>query len=90
MRDSLILDDMMDLGETRIDSESGKITGWLDDPYNPSEMGSMTRNKSERPEYDAQFPDHPLSRTRWVLKHLERTVKIEDIVKRQLSFVWRR
>jgi hypothetical protein len=88
LRDSIVLSTMMGSGETGVDPESGGITGWLDDPYNPNETGPMTRNKSERPEYDAQFPDHPLSRTRWVLNHLERTVRIADAVKRQPGFVW--
>jgi hypothetical protein len=88
IRDSLILDTMMGSGEVEIDMESDRITGWLDDPYNPREIEPMTRNKSERPEYDAQFPDHPLSRARWVLNHLEQSVNIDDTVKRQPGFVY--
>jgi hypothetical protein len=85
IRDSIILNNMIGTGE--VDIDSGSMIGWLDDPYNPNEMGPMTRNKSERPEYDTQFPDHPLSRARWVLNHLECTVKIKDIIKIQPSFV---
>jgi len=33
--------------------------------------------------------DHPLSRARWVLNHLERTVAIDEAVKRRPAFVWR-
>lgn len=86
IRDSIILNNLMGSGEVDVDPKLGKIIGWLDDPYNPSEMRAMTRNKSERPEYDAQFPDHPLSRARCVLNYLEHTVKIADVVKRQPSF----
>ena len=89
MRDGVVLDDLMSSGETEAEIESGRILGWLDDPYDPTETGSMTRNKAERPQYDAQFPDHPLSRARWVLNHLEHTVTIDEAVKRQPGFVWR-
>jgi len=88
-RDSVVFANLMTAGETALDTESGVMTGWLDDPYDPTEAGPMTRNKSERSEYDVQFPDHPLSRARWVLKHLESTVAIDEAVKRQPAFVWR-
>ena len=87
VRDAFVSAALMVSGETGI--ESGRMTGWLDDPYDPAEAGPMTRNKSERPEYDAQFPDHPLSRARWVLNHLERTVTIDEAVKAQPGFIWR-
>ncbi len=65
----------------------GRSQGWLEDPYDPNEEGPMTRNKSERTEYDAEFPDHPLTRARSVLDHLERSIRISDVVKKQPAFV---
>jgi hypothetical protein len=62
VRDAVVATRLMTSGEIWLDAESGCMTGMLDDPYDPSETGPMTRNKSERPEYDALFPDHPLSR----------------------------
>jgi hypothetical protein len=88
MRDTAVLTNLINSGETELDTETGSIVGWLDDPYEPDQAGPMTRNKSERPEYDWRFPDHPLSRARWVLDHLGRTVKVDDEVKRQPGFVW--
>lgn len=41
---------------------------WFGDPYDASHAGEVRRNRSDDAEYDAQFPDHPLSRAR---KHLE-------------------
>ena len=68
-------------------SKDGQLlAGWLDDPYDPTERGPMTRNISERPEYDSRFPDHPLSRARRVLDHLQRTITIDSFVKRQPKF----
>jgi len=89
IRDTTVGTKLMASGDIGLDSESGMMTGWLDDPYDPSETGPMTRNKSELPEYDARFPDHPLSRARWVLNHLERTVAINETIKSQPAFVWR-
>lgn len=88
-RDAVVLTTLMKSGDTWFDTQSDKMMGWLDDPYDPSETGPMTRNKSERPEYDALFPTHPLSRARWVLNHLERTVAINETIKSQPAFVWR-
>jgi len=88
MRDTLVLTDLMHSGETDIDATTGVLAEWLDDPYDLHEAGPMTRNRSERPEFDSRFPDHPLSRARWVLDHLERTVIVDDEVKRQPGFVW--
>jgi len=88
MRDTLVLTNLMQSGETSIDAATGALAGWLDDPYDRHEAGPMTRNRSERPEFDSQFPDHPLSRARNVLDHLERTVIVDDEIKRQPGFVW--
>jgi hypothetical protein len=88
LRDTLVLTSLMHSGETDIDASTGVPAGWLDDPYDLHEAGPMTRNKSERPEYDSQFPDHPLSRARRVLDHLERTVIVDDEIKRQPGFAW--
>ena len=81
IRDTFVLNDLLASGEVRIDSSSNRLIGWLDDPYDWFEEGPMTRNKSERVEYDARFPDHPLSRARRLLSHLERTVAIDESMK---------
>lgn len=65
-------------------------SGWLDDPYDSNEGGPMTRNISERPEYDSLFPDHPLSRARRVLDHLHRTITIDNSVKQLPKFTFNR
>ena len=88
VRDSIVLAKLMSTGEVKITTSTCKLTGWLDDPYDPEEAGAMTRNKSERPEYDEQFPDHPLSRARRVLDHLQRTIRIDETIKRAPAFSW--
>jgi hypothetical protein len=89
VRDAVVCAKLISTGEIKIDSTSGEVLGWLDDPYDPNETGALTRNRSERREYDSQFPDHPLSRARWVLDHLQQTAAVEDAVRRQPVFTWR-
>lgn len=89
LRETMVLNRLTGSGETAIDPDSGTPIGWLDDPYDPAENGPMTRNRSERPEYDADFPDHPLSRARQILSHLEQSVTLDPNVKRQPAFAWK-
>lgn len=90
IRDTVVSMNLMSEGVVGFDAKSGTMTGWLDDPYDQHETGPMTRNKSERREYDSQFPEHPLSRARRVLDLLERTVAIDESVKKQPAFEFRR
>lgn len=41
----------------------------------------MTRNRSEVEEYDAKFPDHPLSRARAILRCLEATTRVSNEIR---------
>ena len=45
---------------------------WFRDPYDPNWVGGPRRNRSDDASYDAQFPDHPLSRARAYLELLRR------------------
>ena len=87
IRDTMVADQMMSAGTLTFDEQTGKARGWLADPYDPNEEGPMTRNRSELPEFDAQFPDHPLSQARWVLDHLQNTLCVEDEVRSQPAFL---
>lgn len=81
IRDTSILMKLLDSGEVIFDEETGTTGDWLDDPYDPHERGDMTRNRSERPEYDSLFPDHPLSRARWILDHLQNTLLVSEALR---------
>lgn len=41
-------------------------------------MGGLPSNVADRPEYDAQFPQHPLTRLRTLLTHIQATARISD------------
>ena len=90
VRDSIVFATLMKTQQVSLDERGGQFKGWLDDPYDSNETGPMTRNISERPEYDSRFPNHPLSRARWVLGHLQRTVAIDNSVKQQPKFCFDR
>ncbi len=74
-REAVVLDRLISSGEVMILSD-GKIQGWMQDPYDASIEAPLMRNQSEACEYDNQFLDHPLSRARQVLNHVEKTLVI--------------
>ena len=87
MRDAVLLDRSMQSGEVVLDA-TGVPTGWADDPYDPQNRTPMVRNRGERPEYDAMFPDHPLSRARAMLERFERNLRVSSRVRDQRPFVF--
>lgn len=63
LRDSMILSELLTRqGPVKI-TENG-LEGWCVDPYDPGYTRGVRMNCSERKEYDAQFPQHPLSEMR--------------------------
>ncbi|MDY7227920.1 hypothetical protein [Hyalangium rubrum] len=59
---------------------------WAQDPYEPSDRGPVRRNRSDDARYDERFPEHPLSRARRALAHLERTVKVTPALSQARPF----
>lgn len=85
VRDAVVLDQMIADGKVILLSD-GKIQGWMQDPYDSSIKAPLMRNRSEISEYDEQFPDHPLSRVRHLLEHIQKTMKIAPEVSRAAPF----
>jgi hypothetical protein len=81
VRDSKILDTLLKSGEVTI-GEKGRLQGWMQDPYDPLATGAFARNRAESEEYDGHFPEHPLSRLRTILAHVQKTLTVSDEVKR--------
>lgn len=81
VRDTTIGQELMLAGQITPDAAAGVLVGWAADPYDPSLRDGVLRNRSESEEYDARFPEHPLSRCRAVLQHLERTLRVADEVR---------
>jgi hypothetical protein len=55
------------------DESTGEPVGWAADPYDPANRTGVLRNRAEDPEWDTQFPQHPLSRLRSYLRGLGAT-----------------
>lgn len=62
VRDSMVYLLLSRQGEVKT-TEKG-MEGWASDPYDPSYTRGVCMNCSERREFDAQFPQHPLSEMR--------------------------
>jgi hypothetical protein len=60
---------------------NNELAGWFADPYEPSARGPMVRNLSEDEQYDPLFPEHPLTRVRSLLGHVERTLAVDPKVR---------
>ena len=77
IREALVTDTLLGTGQIRVRKypfylrpfkrSSGYVEGWFRDPYDVKYRGITLRSVSDDEEYDAQFPDHPLSRLRCTL-----------------------
>jgi hypothetical protein len=86
LRDTAMFAKWMQQGEVAWDEGTGKPKGWMHDPYDPSIETPLTWNQSEAEIYDAEFPDHPLSRLRALMAHIEATLKLADEVRAEPRF----
>ncbi|MDC8003424.1 hypothetical protein POV27_05140 [Aureisphaera galaxeae] len=73
MRDNVVA--MQLLTEGTISLGDKGYEGWFQDPYDPEIKEGILMNKSEATTYDAQFPDHPLSKVRELLGQIEAEIK---------------
>ena len=89
VRDSIIFGEMLAAGQVKLGETVNNETpleGWWRDPYDASLKTPPLRNLSEDAKYDAQFPDHPLSRLRSTLQHLETSLRLAPDVKNAPPF----
>ena len=85
VRDALVFDEFLKRGAVSI-SDDGGIEGWMEDPYDASLRAPFMRNRAESREYDATFPQHPLSRARHMLDRLQETVTLARALDTAPSF----
>jgi hypothetical protein len=50
---------------------------WTRHPYDPALEGGLPRNGADDQEWDAHFPDHPLSRVRRTLLTVAPTIRLD-------------
>ena len=86
MRDAIVLEMMIRNGTVQLGEESRIMKGWMRDPYDDSIHLPFMMNLSESEEFDQMFPKHPLSRVRKYLKHIEKTIKIDESLLKEPKF----
>lgn len=65
LRDTVVFSKLTSEGDSvKIDEDTGTVKAWTSDPYFPDFKGPCLRNLSEDEAYDADFPEHPLSKVR--------------------------
>lgn len=84
IRDAAILEQKLADGTVKFEEhETGSSVrvGWWHDPYDETLTQGFLMNLSEKEEYDAEFPDHPLSVVRRWMKQVPQLVKLQDLPK---------
>jgi len=78
VRESVIGMKLLNEGKISVD-ENGYV-GWNQDPYEPNFTTGELMNISEKGLYDLEFPNHPLTETRSMLRKLINEVSFDDEV----------
>lgn len=86
-RDAMVWNQLLQAGLVTIDDP---FRGWMQDPYDPAATARLARNRADSEEYDAQFPDHPLSRLRPVLERVQETLRVTEELKQAPLFTGER
>lgn len=80
IREAVILDKLVGEG-FQFNIVDEKMMGWSADPYDPDGDYPLTPNLAEDEKYDAQFPDHALTKVRKTLSQIKRTMRLRDELK---------
>ena len=80
IRDSSVfaLHAKFDDDEAADEADFDPLKGWAKDPYDETFTGGILMNLSEDEQYDAKFPDHPLSRIRKYMKEIKQTISFDE------------
>jgi hypothetical protein len=85
LRDAFVTDQLLSEGKIAIeefekpapDGSDGRLIGWFQDPYDPAYKGNILCSAADDEKYDSQFPDHPLTKIRKHVQHIENTMRFE-------------
>lgn len=72
LRDSVILNKLLESGEVSFENE--EIKNWFSDPYDSDFKQGVLMNKSEDEKYDNEFPDHPLTIARIMINKISKEI----------------
>jgi hypothetical protein len=91
IREAVVADALLASEQIQIQSDGerrAEILGWSRDPYGCSVDAPLKRNRAEAEEYDSQFPEHPLSRLRTILREIQDSVHIAAGIKSEPAFAF--
>lgn len=77
MRDTLVLDRLMETGEVKF-TKAG-LQGWEADPYDKNYKEGSLMNLSEQEQYDTRYRSHPLSMARERMKEIQSGIQFSDV-----------
>lgn len=76
IREAVVM--FQDFPNPEIEEGTGKMLGWMKDPYDSRFDDQTLVTLADNPKYDVQFPDHPLSRVRFLLEGVRQSVEFEE------------
>ncbi|SFD26022.1 hypothetical protein SAMN05518672_1011325 [Chitinophaga sp. CF118] len=80
MREALIADKL--ISNKMISVDENGYSNWSADPYDNNFKDGPLMNKSEQYVYDIEFPDHPLTQARQILKQIEMSLQWKPVVEK--------
>ena len=83
-REAAVLTRAMRDGRVTPAPPGGVIGGWF--PIPADGLGPLDATLAESVEFDEEFPKHPLSRVRTLLRRVESTVHLDPILKSEVPF----
>ncbi|TGE07685.1 hypothetical protein [Hymenobacter fodinae] len=85
MREAVVANMLLGTDQLKIGDDG--FIGWAADPYEPTFTAGKLMNLAERPEYDIQFPNHPLTLVRQTLRAIETQIHLPPERIEALPFV---
>lgn len=85
LRDAFVSDRLL-AGRTSPIDPAELMSEWATDPYDRHVRSPVCRNRSDDVEWDAAFPNHPLSRVRSCLQAIKETITLDESVSRSAPF----
>jgi hypothetical protein len=85
IREAIVFERMFASGQVNIQPDKS-VGGWVRNPEKVVAETWMSLNAAEDTRFDIEFPEHPLSRLRQYMQHLEPSIRIADFVKQAPQF----
>lgn len=85
IRDATIANTL--LSENKIAIGEGGYEDWFEDPYEVNFSEGLLMNKSEKVQYDSEYPNHPLSQSRKLLERIGNEIEFGEALVKAKKFI---